>query len=56
MLGNTMKSTLRYLVSIFIVCVFIFPIAWFGLTSIKPISAVFNKDRVVVFDLSLIHI
>ena len=50
MLGNTMKSTLRYLVSIFIVCVFIFPIAWFGLTSIKPISAVFNKDRVVVFD------
>lgn len=50
MTSNNLKNTLRYFVSIFIVAIFIFPIAWFALTSIKPISAVFNKDRVVVFD------
>lgn len=27
-----------------------FPILWWGLTSIKPISAIFNKDEVVVFN------
>ncbi len=48
--SSASKSVLRYLVSIFVVAVFVFPIAWFALTSIKPISAVFNKDRVVVFD------
>ncbi len=47
---DTIKSVARYFVSITIVLVFVFPIAWFGLTSIKPVSAVFNKDRVVVFD------
>ena len=46
----TLKTTARYIISLVIVAVFIFPIAWFALTSIKPISAVFNKDRVVVFD------
>jgi len=44
------RSVLRYVVAIMVVAVFIFPIAWFALTSIKPISAVFNKDKVVVFD------
>lgn len=29
---------------------FMFPIFWWALTSIKPISAVFDKDRVVWFD------
>ena len=48
--ASNSKSILRYIVSIVIVSIFIFPIAWFALTSIKPISAVFNKDRVVVFD------
>ncbi len=48
--GSSIKVVLRYVVSVFVICVFIFPIAWFALTSIKPISAVFNKDRVVVFD------
>lgn len=47
---TSLKSTARYIVAIAIVAVFVFPIAWFALTSIKPISAVFNKDRVVVFD------
>ena len=50
MLGETFKSTARYLTALIVVGIFIFPIAWFALTSVKPISAVFNKDRVVVFD------
>ncbi len=50
MTTGKLKTASRYIVSILIVGVFIFPIAWFALTSIKPISAVFNKDRVVVFD------
>ena len=50
MLSDTFKSTARYLTALVVVAVFIFPIAWFALTSVKPISAVFNKDRVVVFD------
>jgi len=45
-----LKALFRYLLAIFVVCIFVFPIAWFALTSIKPISAVFNKDKVVVFD------
>lgn len=40
----------RYVLSIVIVALFVFPIAWFALTSIKPISAIFDKDGVVVFD------
>lgn len=40
----------RYIISICVVLIFVFPIAWFGLTSIKPISAVFDKDGVIVFD------
>ena len=50
MSGSGLKTFCRYSLSILIVCVFVFPIAWFALTSIKPISAVFNKDKVVVFD------
>lgn len=48
--SSALKTAVRYIVSLVVVGVFIFPIAWFALTSIKPISAVFNKDRVVVFD------
>ena len=50
MVTAKLKTAARYIVSIVIVGVFVFPIAWFALTSIKPTSAVFNKDRVVVFD------
>lgn len=50
MTTGKLKTAARYLISMMIIGVFIFPIAWFALTSIKPISAVFNKDRVVVFD------
>ncbi len=41
---------LRYATAILITAVFMFPIFWWGLTSIKPTSAIFNKDKVVVFD------
>lgn len=41
---------LRYAVALFITLVFLFPIFWWGLTSVKPKSAIFNKDEVVVFD------
>jgi multiple sugar transport system permease protein len=33
-----------------VVAIFMFPIFWWALTSIKPISAVFDKDRVNFFD------
>ncbi|MBL4646540.1 MAG: sugar ABC transporter permease [Hyphomicrobiales bacterium] len=46
----TIKTALRYAISILLVALFMFPIFWWGLTSIKPISAIFNKDKVVVFD------
>lgn len=50
MATENLKATARYVIAIVIVGIFVFPIAWFALTSIKPVSAVFNKDRVVVFD------
>lgn len=50
MSASTLKTTARYVISITIVAIFIFPIAWWALTSIKPVSAIFNKDEVVVFD------
>ncbi|MFK7764576.1 MAG: carbohydrate ABC transporter permease [Roseobacter sp.] len=40
----------RYLTALFVVAVFVFPIFWFALTSVKPISAVFDKDGVIWFD------
>jgi multiple sugar transport system permease protein len=41
---------LRDTVAVLITALFMFPIFWWALTSIKPISAVFDKDRVVWFD------
>ena len=41
---------LRDAVAIFVVGLFSFPIFWWALTSIKPMSAIFDKDRVVFFD------
>jgi multiple sugar transport system permease protein len=40
----------RDLLAVFVTALFMFPIFWWALTSIKPISAVFDKDRVVWFD------
>jgi multiple sugar transport system permease protein len=50
MLPNTTQIVLRYIAAILVVTIFMFPIAWWALTSIKPISAIFNKDTVVFFD------
>ena len=41
---------LRDVVAVTVVGIFMFPIFWWALTSIKPISAVFDKDRVNFFD------
>ena len=41
---------LRDAVAVLVTAIFMFPILWWALTSIKPISAVFDKDRVVFFD------
>ncbi|HJT12487.1 MAG TPA: carbohydrate ABC transporter permease, partial [Dongiaceae bacterium] len=41
---------LRDVTAILVVAVFMFPLFWWGLTSFKPTSAIFNKDEVVFFD------
>ena len=41
---------LRDIAAVLVTGLFLFPILWWALTSIKPISAVFDKDRVVWFD------
>ena len=41
---------LRDVVAVLVTSIFMFPIFWWALTSFKPISAIFNKDRVVWFD------
>jgi multiple sugar transport system permease protein len=41
---------LRDITAVFVTALFMFPIFWWALTSIKPISAVFDKDRVNFFD------
>ena len=43
---------LRDFAAVFVTGLFMFPIFWWALTSIKPISAVFDKDRIVWFDFS----
>ena len=47
---NLGGGLLRYAVSIVVVALFMFPLFWWGLSSIKPRSAIFDKDRVVFFD------
>jgi len=49
-LKKTMLAKLRYCFSIAIVGLFLFPIGWWALTSIKPASAIFDRDRAVFFD------
>lgn len=50
MIASPFQVFFRYVVSISLVGIFMFPLFWWGLTSIKPISAIFDKDGVVVFD------
>jgi multiple sugar transport system permease protein len=44
------QLALRYAAAITVVAIFMFPLFWWALTSIKPMSAIFNKDHVVFFD------
>jgi multiple sugar transport system permease protein len=44
------KRVARDVAAVAIVAVFMFPLLWWALTSIKPMYAIFNKDHVVVFD------
>jgi multiple sugar transport system permease protein len=41
---------LRDALAVFVTGLFMFPVFWWALTSIKPISAVFDKDRINWFD------
>ncbi len=41
---------LRDIAAVSVTSLFMFPIFWWALTSIKPISAIFDKDRVNYFD------
>lgn len=51
MIGSSRTMQIvRDVVAVVITALFIFPIFWWALTSIKPNSAVFDKDRVVWFD------
>ena len=40
----------RDALAVLVTGIFLFPIFWWALTSIKPMSAVFDKDRIVWFD------
>jgi multiple sugar transport system permease protein len=44
------KRILRDVAAVAVVALFMFPLFWWALTSFKPTSAIFDKDRVVFFD------
>ena len=44
------RQLLRDAMAIAVVAVFMFPLFWWGLTSFKPASAIFDKDGIVWFD------
>ena len=47
---SLLHRTLRDIAAVLVVAMFMFPLFWWALTSIKPMYAIFNKDKVVVFD------
>jgi multiple sugar transport system permease protein len=47
---STPVKIIRDFFAVLVTALFMFPIFWWALTSIKPHDAVFNKDTVVVFD------
>lgn len=49
-IAKSLATLLRYLVSIAVVAVFMFPIFWWALSSIKPMSVWFNRHDVIWFD------
>ena len=47
---NRLWGILRYAVSVLVVAIFMFPIFWMGLTSIKPYAAIYDRSGTVFFD------
>jgi multiple sugar transport system permease protein len=47
---SSRTGLLRDVAALVVVALFMFPLFWWALTSIKPTSAIFNKDEVVFFD------
>lgn len=43
-------QVLRDAGAIFVVGLFVFPLFWWALTSVKPLDALYDKDQVVIFD------
>jgi multiple sugar transport system permease protein len=50
MQGSWITRRLRDVPAIIVVALFMFPLFWWGLTSIKPSWAIFDKDEVVFFN------
>jgi multiple sugar transport system permease protein len=50
MQGSWITRRLRDVAAIIVVAMFMFPLFWWGLTSIKPSWAIFDKDEVVFFN------
>ena len=44
------QKILRDVLAVLVVGLFMFPIVWWALASIKPLSALFDKDHIVFFD------
>ena len=47
---SLLQRRVRDIAAFLTVAVFMFPLFWWRLSSIKPRSAIFDKDRVVFFD------
>jgi multiple sugar transport system permease protein len=50
MQGAWITRRVRDVTAIVVVALFMFPLFWWGLTSIKPAWAIFNKDKVIFFN------
>lgn len=47
---SLLAGTLRHVTAVLVVALFMFPLFWWGMASIKPTSALFDKDQVVFFN------
>ena len=43
------RQMFRDITAVAVTCIFLFPMLWWGLTSLKPVWAIFNKDETVIF-------
>lgn len=47
---NRLQNLIRDVAAVIVVAIFMFPILWWALTSVKPLDALYDKGRVVFFD------